>query len=210
MRIAESPYPSLITSSFLNRYSLTDGADSFAAQAANATFALPGDEDASGKPMAQKASTLRWDRKSKRVVKGDGTGADNQKFIKTESGTKLPASFQSGKYDEWRKKKRVSVPRPGDSELPGRGGDKGGRKWKHEAAPPKREKKEQFHKDRQAAAKPTGKQLSSTGRKLKSFGKPGVGKAGLRSMDQIAKERKAKAGRVRRSNQPSKKKKGKK
>lgn len=186
---------------------MTEGADTFAAQAANATFALPGDEEATSRQTAQKASTLRWDRKNKRVVKGDGVGADNKKLIKTESGTRLPATFQSGKYDEWKKKKRFSVPRPGEAELPGRAGLDKGKRWKHQAALPKNEKKSQQQKDKSAAAKPMGKQLSSTGRKLKSAGKPGAGKAGLRSVDQIAKERKAKASRVRRSNQPSKKKK---
>lgn len=181
---------------FAFRYSLSEGADSFTAQAANAQFTLPGDEETGGQLKAQKASSLRWDRKKKRVVQGDGTGADNKKLIKTESGSKLPATFQSGKYEEWRKKKRVAVPRAGESELPNRqgpgGGPGGGRKFRHQGALPKNEKKQLGTKDKTGAAKPLGKQLSSTGRKLKSAGKPGVGQGGLRTPDQIAKERKAK------------------
>ncbi|KAL1408420.1 ATP-dependent RNA helicase dbp10 [Vanrija albida] len=49
-------------------YSLND--DSFAAQARSAILDLQGDEGAAQR--AQKASQMKWDKKSKRFVKGDG------------------------------------------------------------------------------------------------------------------------------------------
>lgn len=39
---------------------------------------------------------------------GIWTGADNKKMIKSESGQKLPSSFRSGIFDDWRRKQRIS------------------------------------------------------------------------------------------------------
>ncbi|EIN11681.1 DEAD-domain-containing protein [Punctularia strigosozonata HHB-11173 SS5] len=111
-------------------YSLTDGA-SFAEQARNATFDLTGDEGL----KSQKRQQLRWDQKKKKFVKGDGAGADNVKMVKTESGTKLPATYRSGRFDEWKAKTRNNLPRVGEMEQEGsrarRSGGPGGRKFKH-------------------------------------------------------------------------------
>jgi ATP-dependent RNA helicase DDX54/DBP10 len=65
---------------------------------------LNGDEGEAQK--AQKASQLKWDRKKKRFVKGDGIGSNNEKMIRSESGALLPASFKSGKFDEWKQRTR--------------------------------------------------------------------------------------------------------
>jgi len=51
----------------------------------------------------QKASQLKWDRKTKRFGGGGAAGADDKKMIRTESGVSLPASYRSGRYDAWRK-----------------------------------------------------------------------------------------------------------
>jgi ATP-dependent RNA helicase DDX54/DBP10 len=84
---------------------------------------------------AQKRQQLRWDQKKKKFVKGDGAGADNVKMVKTESGTKLPASYRSGRFDEWKSKTRSTLPRVGEMEQEGprtRGpGGPGGRKFRH-------------------------------------------------------------------------------
>lgn len=42
-------------------------------------------------------------------------------MIRTESGGKLPASFRSGRFDEWSKSKKLELPRVGDQEIEGRG-----------------------------------------------------------------------------------------
>ena len=54
-------------------------------------------------------------------MQGDGAGADNVKMVKTESGTKLPATYRSGRFDEWKAKTRVSLPRVGEAEGEGVG-----------------------------------------------------------------------------------------
>jgi hypothetical protein len=58
----------------------------------------------------QKASQLRWDRKQKNFTQGNGDKAEQGKMIKTESGTLLPASYNSGKYRQWKAKSRHVVP----------------------------------------------------------------------------------------------------
>ncbi|KAF8658275.1 hypothetical protein AX16_002051 [Volvariella volvacea WC 439] len=119
-------------------YSLTDGA-TFAEQARTATFDLAGDEAVAERKKRQ----LTWDKKKKKFVKGDGTGADNVKLVKTESGTKLPATYRSGRYDEWKAKSRVSLPRVGETENKSAVGRKpvgagvgGGKKFKHQSVTP--------------------------------------------------------------------------
>ena len=99
----------------LSSYSLRDGA-TFAEQARNATFDLAGDEAIAN----QKRARLTWDTKKKKFIKGDGAGADNVKMIRTESGTKLPATYRSGRFDEWKAKNRMSLPRVGEIENAGK------------------------------------------------------------------------------------------
>lgn len=100
-------------------YSLQNGDGNFVEQARNATFSLGGNDE--GKVarfgvQSQAPNQARWDVKKKKFIKGDGTGSDNQKIIRTESGTKLPASFRSGRFDEWRKKQRMDLPKVGERE----------------------------------------------------------------------------------------------
>ncbi|KAM0750290.1 P-loop containing nucleoside triphosphate hydrolase protein [Meredithblackwellia eburnea MCA 4105] len=184
-------------------YALTAG-DSFVAQAAHAQYDVSGRGDTEGTPadaLLQRASTLRWDRRQKKFVKSDQVGADNKKLIRSESGQKLPASFRSGVFDEWKKKQRISVPKVGEAELKGRtvsalGGGPGGKRYRHKAGIPK-------------ADQPKGERQKG-GRTVGKPGRPGSVGGGLRSAEQIRKERVAKAKRVARSTQPSKKNKGKK
>jgi len=84
----------------------------------------------------RRQSQLKWDRKKKKFVKGDGVGADNVKMIKTESGTKLPVSYKSGRYEDWIKGQgRGREIRIGEREKEGSGAHNraagGGKRWKH-------------------------------------------------------------------------------
>ncbi|RDX55028.1 ATP-dependent RNA helicase DBP10 [Lentinus brumalis] len=112
-------------------YSLRDGA-SFAEQARNVTFDLTGDD---GRAQERQRREMKWDKKKKKFVKGTGEGADNVKMVKTESGVKLPVTYRSGRFDEWKAEHHISLPRVGEAEAegprgPGRLGP-GGRKYKH-------------------------------------------------------------------------------
>lgn len=186
----------------LTRYSLHDGA-TFAEQARGVTFDLTGDEAL----QARKRRELRWDKTKKKFVKGAGEGADNVKLVKTESGIKLPATYRSGRFDEWKAKSRVSIPRIGETEgqsAPRRGAaGAGGRKYRHnqvaEAKPLDKlhksyEKKIHQQKKKQAdGAVDSGSTHAGNGKKKLGgrFGGKPVGKVKneLKTVDQIRKSR---------------------
>ncbi|KAH9083614.1 P-loop containing nucleoside triphosphate hydrolase protein [Lactarius deliciosus] len=94
-------------------YSMHDG-DTFAEQAKHATFDLAGDEGIAAQKRAR--SKMTWDKRKKKFVRGDGAGADNVKMVTAESGVKLPATYRSGRFDEWSAKARMSLPRVGEAE----------------------------------------------------------------------------------------------
>lgn len=118
------------------RYSLKDGA-SFTEQAQQATFDLTGDDGGlTGRQRHDKQ--LTWDKKKKKFVQGGGEGSDNVKIVTTESGARLPASYRSGRFEEWKMKNKTALPRVGENEGDrakkfGAAGTfgKGGRKFQH-------------------------------------------------------------------------------
>ena len=112
-------------------YSLNEGASSFAVQASHATFDLTTDEGGSQNRRAG-ASQLKWDRKKKKFIRGGGVGADNVKLVKTETGNKLPITYRSGRFDEWKAKNKKGIPKVGETEGPSaKNAVFGGKKWKH-------------------------------------------------------------------------------
>ncbi|VDL67926.1 unnamed protein product [Nippostrongylus brasiliensis] len=76
----------------------------FARQADGATVEIFADDD---KGMYKQKHAKRWDRKKKRFV---GTAGDGQdiKRIRTEDGTWLPASYKTGRYEDWKKKQKIA------------------------------------------------------------------------------------------------------
>ncbi|KAG1304924.1 hypothetical protein G6F64_008790 [Rhizopus arrhizus] len=94
-------------------YSMTNKGN-FAEQASKAQLDLIGD-DQDG--IKKNQNMLRWDSKKKKFVRGTGIGSDNKKMIRTESGALISASYKSGRFDEWAKKKHISIPRAGEREL---------------------------------------------------------------------------------------------
>lgn len=62
--------------------------------------------DDGGVLRANRPSQLKWDRKKKKMVSTGQVGADNKKMIRSESGALLPASYKSGRFEEWRKKRK--------------------------------------------------------------------------------------------------------
>ncbi|RCH95813.1 ATP-dependent RNA helicase dbp10 [Rhizopus azygosporus] len=86
----------------------------FIEQASKAQLDLTGDDQDA---IKKSQNMLRWDSKKKKFVRGSGIGSDNKKMIRTESGVLIPASYKSGRFDEWAKKKHISIPRTGEREL---------------------------------------------------------------------------------------------
>ena len=103
---------------------------------------------------------MKWDKKKKRFVKGTGEGADNVKLVKTESGVKLPVTYRSGRFDEWKAKSHMSLPKVGEAEPEnargGGGHGPGGRKYRHKQV---------------AAAKPLDKLRGDYERKVRQLKK---------------------------------------
>lgn len=153
-------------------YSVNNGGPSFVEAARNVTMDLTNDDGAKsfGEPARSK---MRWDKKQSKYVSTDND-ADGSKGVKTrmirgESGVKIAASFQSGRFDRWRRAHRLGkMPHVGEQEkgnLPrltqngGPGGEPGGErhfKHKQERAPKEADKyRDDFHvrKKRVAEAK---------------------------------------------------------
>ncbi|KAI0630281.1 DEAD-domain-containing protein [Trametes polyzona] len=203
-------------------YSLRDGA-TFAEQAKTVAFDLTGDEAAA---QERQRREMKWDKKKKKFVKGTGEGADNVKMVKTESGAKLPATYRSGRFDEWKAKSHVSIPRVGEAEADGprRGGSAGpgGRKYRHKqvVAPkpldPLRKDYEKKVKKFKGAEKEDGEAGGARGassrpppgkKGVRFGGKPlGKVKNELKTVDQIRKARKIAEQRKAKNARPSRRK----
>ncbi|ORZ26207.1 P-loop containing nucleoside triphosphate hydrolase protein, partial [Absidia repens] len=100
----------------------------FMEQAGKAQLDLIGDDNDT---IKSKQNQLRWDSKKHNFVKGTGIGSDNKKMIRTESGALIPASYKSGRFDEWTKKTRTTIPRAGELELPSASHKAQQRRFKH-------------------------------------------------------------------------------
>ncbi|KAJ3724529.1 P-loop containing nucleoside triphosphate hydrolase protein [Lentinula raphanica] len=204
-------------------YSLTDGA-SFLEQARGATFDLTGDEGLADRKKRQ----LKWDKKKKKFVKGDGVGSDNVKMVKTESGTKLPATYRSGRFDEWKAKTHSNLPRVGEAEgesvrskhMSGRGGHR----FKHqkiaESKPLDKLRTDYERKSRQLKKQVDGGMGDSGGPSSPRVkkGKPQVGrgsryggksvgrvKSELKNADEIRKSRRMQERRKAKNARPTRK-----
>ncbi|KZT57736.1 DEAD-domain-containing protein [Calocera cornea HHB12733] len=201
-------------------YSMRDGA-SFLEQARTATFDLTGDEALTGRQ--RHGSQLNWDKKKKKFIKGSGEGADNVKILKTESGARLPATYRSGRFDEWKTKNKTSLPRIGEAEPENarRGhSSAGNKKFRHqkttEAKPldPKHvnyERKLRQTKKKEGASEPPdaaspSKKGGKPGKNPRFKGKPvGRVKSELKSAQQIRKDRQVASRKKERNARPSRK-----
>lgn len=183
------------------------------------TFDLTNDEAL----QERKRRELRWDKHKKKFTKGTGEGADNVKLVKTESGLKLPATYRSGRFDEWKAKSKTGIPRVGEEEVRGpqtRGGfGPGGRKWKHKQVATAKpldklgkdyeRKVRQMKKKQSEAGTDTNLAPAAKGKKKPGgrFGGKPVGKvkSELKTVDQIRKTRQMAERKKLRNARPSKK-----
>ncbi|KAF5018086.1 hypothetical protein F66182_9948 [Fusarium sp. NRRL 66182] len=125
----------------------------FVEAARDVTMDLTNDENAKGFG-APARSKMRWDKKSKKYVsrENDDDGSKGAKMIRGESGVKIAASFQSGRFDKWKRANRLGkLPHVGEAE---RGGVNhvahipSGARYKHrqEKAPKEADKyRDDFH-----------------------------------------------------------------
>jgi ATP-dependent RNA helicase DDX54/DBP10 len=187
-------------------YGVHSGSNANFAQASRtATMDLQGDDG--GRGFAEAGSTKRWDKRHKKYVarQNDEDGSKGSRLVRGESGAKIAASFRSGRFDEWKKGKRVGrLPRVGEAEAPGlsAGANPGRKRFQHhkekapKAADPLRDDYQKKKKKGEAAKE---RQLSKAG------GAAASGKSELRNTDDIRKARKQKQKRKEKNARPSKK-----
>ncbi|KAE8348602.1 ATP-dependent RNA helicase dbp10 [Aspergillus coremiiformis] len=179
----------------------------FAQASRSATMDLLGDEGSRG--FAEPRTMMRWDKRHKKYVsrQNDEDGSKGTRLVRGESGAKIASTFRSGRFDAWRKGKRLGrLPRVGEAETPGLASGlhnaMSGRRFKHrkeqapKAADPLRGDYEKMKKKGEAAKQ---RQLSKAG------GAAAGGKSELRSTDDIRLARKLKQNRREKNARPSKK-----
>ena len=94
---------------------------SFVEAARDATMDLADDEGAKAFGAPTRAR-MRWDKKQNKYVASanDEDGSRGAKMVTGESGVKIAASFQSGRFDKWRRANRLGqLPRVGETERRG-------------------------------------------------------------------------------------------
>ncbi|KAF9885880.1 ATP-dependent RNA helicase dbp10 [Aspergillus nanangensis] len=172
------------------------------------TMDIQADEGSRG--FAEPRQMKRWDKRHKKYVsvQNDEDGSKGTHLVRGESGAKIAASFRSGRFDRWRKGKRLGrMPRVGEAEdttiARGLNSHMGGKRFRHnkdqapKAADPLRE---DFYKKRKKNDAAKERNLSQTGGAA-STGKKG----GLNSTDDIRKARNLQQKRREKNARPSKK-----
>lgn len=190
-------------------YGVHSGTNSNFAQASrSAAMDLVGDEG--GRGFGEPRSVMRWDKRHKKYVarRNDEDGSKGERLVRGESGAKISAGFRSGRFEAWKKGKRLGrLPRVGETETPGLAADLNaaisGRRFRHrkeqapKAADPLRRDYEKKKKKVQAAKERT---------MAKAGGAAAGGKSEIRNTDDIRLARKLKEKRKAKNARPSKKK----
>ncbi|KAK4227862.1 P-loop containing nucleoside triphosphate hydrolase protein [Podospora fimiseda] len=178
----------------------------FVEAARGVTMDLTNDDGAKGFGLPTR-SKLRWDKRHSKYVAraNDDDGSKGAKMVRGESGVKIAASFQSGRFDRWRKANRLGkMPGVGELEKPQLTrafASQGGARYKHkqEKAPKEADKfRDDYHvrKKRVAEAKENriGKYKDGEGSKRE-----------LKNATDIRKARAIKEAKMEKNARPAKK-----
>lgn len=185
----------------------SQNSSNFVEAARGATMDLTNDDTVKGFGAPSRAGGLRWDKKGKKYVsrQNDEDGSKGAKMIKGESGLKIAASFQSGRFDRWRKANKMDrLPRTGEAEnvsasSTGRGF---GPRYKHkqEKAPKEADRyRDDFHVRKKRVEEAKEKRVGKY--------KDGVGKREIKSTEDIRKERKLADQKKAKNARPTKRRK---
>lgn len=192
-------------------YNTASQNSNFVQAARDLTMDLTNDDGAKSFAEPARAKGMRWDKKNSKYVAraNDEDGSKGKKLIRGESGQKIAASFQSGRFDRWRKAHKVDrLPRTGEAEregaganVPGGGIGRGaGTRYKHkqEKAPKEADRyRDDYHVRKKRVEEAKEKRVGKW--------KEGVGKREIKSTDDIRKERKLAERRKAKNARPSKK-----
>lgn len=180
----------------------------FTNDAANAAFDLHDDDKVQ---VHKQTATVKWDKKRQKYV--NMQGIDNKKYIIGESGQKIPASFRSGKFEEWSKARKVGPIKVGARESittskllsnPSNEERTIGGRFKHKQM--KAPKLPDKHRDDYKTQKKKVKKAMENGIAVKGFNAAGS-RSELKSAEQIRKDRAVKTKRRDKNARPSKKRK---
>ena len=167
-------------------------ASSFANDAQAATFDLDNDD----KLQKNKQQVMKWDKKKGKYINSMST---DKKYIISENGTKIPATFRSGKFDEWRKQRNLKP----TSSLTNNETPENNKRFKHkkQSVPKLPDKyRDDYHKQKQKVEK-----ALDSGMRVKGYNKPGMQQE-LKSTEQIRKARAIKEQRRAKNARPSRRK----
>lgn len=189
-------------------YNTASQNSNFVEAARGVTMDLTNDDGAKSFAEPSRAKGMRWDKKNSKYVAraNDEDGSKGKKMIRGESGQKIAASFQSGRFDRWRKAHKVDrLPRTGEAEREGAGAGSGvgkgfGTWYKHkqEKAPKEADKyRDDYHIRKKRVEEAKEKRVGKW--------KDGVGKKEIKSTDDIRKERKLQERKKAKNARPSKK-----
>ncbi|KAI0840987.1 ATP-dependent RNA helicase DBP10 [Hypoxylon sp. FL0890] len=184
--------------------------NNFVEAARDVTMDLTNDEGAKNFGVPTRAR-MRWDKKAAKYVSRDNdedgsrSNSGGKRMIRGESGVKIAASFQSGRFDKWRKAQRLGrLPRVGEAERRGgnmTGAEEGGVRYRHkqEKAPKEADKyRDDYHVRKKRVAEAKEKRVGRF--------KDGAGsRKEIKSADDIRKARVLKERRKAKNARPSRK-----
>ncbi|KAI3633342.1 hypothetical protein MIR68_008289 [Amoeboaphelidium protococcarum] len=180
-------------------YAVNDLNSPFNKMASTAALDIVADDESGLKSQGHK-SKLVWDKKQKKFVKQGQIGSDNKKYMKSESGALIRASYKTKAFEQWQNKNKVSFSGKEDSQFI--------EQLTHNGRVMRNGKGGRFRHNKQTAPKPLDPKSVDYERKLKklkSQGKqPRTIKDELKSKDAIVRERKLKEKRREKNARPSK------
>jgi ATP-dependent RNA helicase DDX54/DBP10 len=188
-------------------YNTASQSSNFLEAARGVTMELTNDDTTKAFGEPSRAKGMRWDKKNKKYVArvNDDDGSKGVKVIRGEGGQKISASFQSGRYDKWRKAHRVSrMPKVGETEREGAGSGTIGRslgtryKHKQELAPKDADKyRDDYHVRKKRIEEAMEKRIGRF--------RDGAGKSEIKSTDDIRRDRRLAERRKAKNARPSRK-----
>ncbi len=165
-------------------------------QLSSHTFDLNGDEGKNN--QSQKA---KWDKKKGKYVK------EGVKLMVTENGTKLPATYRSGRFESWKNKNKTEGPKVGTVEISNNNGNRNNERRPGESNINIMGYKK-FQHNKQAAPKKADKFRDNYEKQKKKYNSRTADKAvnELKSTSDIYKERINKQKRMDKNARPTKRK----
>ncbi|KAI1877516.1 hypothetical protein JX265_003524 [Neoarthrinium moseri] len=176
----------------------------FVENARGVTMDLTNDEGAKsfGAPARSK---MRWDQKSRKYVARDNDedGSKGARLVRGESGVKIAASFQSGRFDRWKKSQRLKMPRVGEAEKNwgpnGPGAPPSGTRYKHKMVKAPKEA-DKFRDDYHVRKKRVDEAKEQ---RVGRFHEGAGDKREIKGADDVRKARKLKQRRLEKNARPS-------